>query len=136
MKLKRAEVQFAVDQSLTGNKANSVFNEMKLSFILNQKNNAPVIGSKRTYPNEESTQSTFPNKVEYNLIFFILLIKLFVFLYHCLLKFYYQVCKTTGKQTSLKGKSIMTNNNHYSETLIFIINIMLIIEESFWKHPS
>ena len=31
------QVQFAVNQSLMGNKANSVLNEMKLSFILNQK---------------------------------------------------------------------------------------------------
>ncbi|CAB4409216.1 unnamed protein product [Rhizophagus irregularis] len=41
MKLKQAEVQFAVNQSLMGNKANSILNKMKLSFILNQKNNAP-----------------------------------------------------------------------------------------------
>ncbi|CAG8737819.1 9757_t:CDS:2, partial [Funneliformis mosseae] len=60
MKLKQAEVQFAVDQSLTGNKANSILNEMKLSFILNQKN--AVIGCKRTYPNEELTQPTPQNK--------------------------------------------------------------------------
>ncbi|CAG8789174.1 5516_t:CDS:2, partial [Dentiscutata erythropus] len=70
MKLKC--IQFAVDQSLMGNKANSILNKMKINFILNQKNNASIIGSKWTYPNEESTPSTLstlPNKVEYNLHF-------------------------------------------------------------------
>ncbi|CAG8812538.1 23442_t:CDS:2, partial [Racocetra persica] len=66
MKLKQAKVQFAVDQSLTGNMANSVLNEMKLSFILKQKNNAPVIGSKRTYPNEESTHTTNSTTIEFH----------------------------------------------------------------------
>jgi hypothetical protein len=37
--------EFQPDQSLTGNKANAILNEMKLGFILNQKDK-PIIGSK------------------------------------------------------------------------------------------
>ncbi|GET04713.1 hypothetical protein GLOIN_2v1495217 [Rhizophagus clarus] len=55
--LRQAEAKFAVDQSLTGNKANAILNKMKLDFILNQKDK-PIIGSKQTYPNEKSTLST------------------------------------------------------------------------------
>ncbi|RIB21848.1 hypothetical protein C2G38_2034058 [Gigaspora rosea] len=36
--LKKAEVQFAVNQSFAGNKANEMLNEMKLNFISDQKN--------------------------------------------------------------------------------------------------
>ncbi|CAG8582247.1 4990_t:CDS:2 [Diversispora eburnea] len=39
MQLRHAEAQFALNQTLTGNKANDILNEMKLDFISSQKNN-------------------------------------------------------------------------------------------------
>ncbi|PKY53906.1 hypothetical protein RhiirA4_472384 [Rhizophagus irregularis] len=65
MKLKQAEVQFAVNQSLMGNKANSILNKMKLSFILNQKNNAPYarLPESKLRSKKNHSRSILPNGI-------------------------------------------------------------------------
>jgi hypothetical protein len=61
------QAEFAIGQSLMGNKANAVLNERCWVLSQNQKD-VSVVGSKRTYPIEEPTQSPPQNEVGYNLI--------------------------------------------------------------------